>query len=119
MGFVLENKMENFERTIRYINLYNIYSSLLTHTQQEIAGDYFLADLSLSEIANNRKISRSAVEDAVKKTMIKLDDFESKMHVFEKRESMLKITAKLKEKSLNCTEINEIEELEKDLQYGI
>lgn len=111
--------MENLERTVKYVKLYNIYSSLLTHTQQEIAGDYFLADLSLSEIAESRNISRSAVEDAVKKTIAKLDDFESKMHLLEKKESALKITAKLKNKALNTSEIEEIEQLEKDIDYGI
>lgn len=107
--------MEDLQKTIKYVNLFNIYSSLLTHTQQEIAEDYFLLDLSLSEIASNRNISRSAVEDAVRKSMQKLDDFESKMHLLEKHESALKITAKLKKQALNCTEIAEIEELEKDI----
>ena len=111
--------MDDLERTIKYVKLFNIYSSLLTHTQQEIAGDYFLADLSLSEIASNRKISRSAVEDAIKKSIVKLDDFEADLHLLEKQEKALKITAKLKQKALNCQEFEEIEQLEKDITYGI
>ena len=107
--------MESLEKTIKYVKLFNLYSQLLTHTQQEIAADYFLADLSLSEIADNRNISRSAVEDAVKKSMQKLDDFESKMHLLEKRDSALKITVKLKKQALNNSEIIDIEELEKDI----
>lgn len=107
--------MEKFEKTIRYIWLYNIYSDLLTHTQQEIAGDYFLADLSLSEIAVDRNISRSAVEDAIKKTCAKLDEFESKLHLLEKKEKLLKLTANLKQKALNNTEIEQIELIEKEL----
>ena len=111
--------MEKFERTIRYINLYTIYKSLLTYTQQEIVGEYLLADLSISEIAENRNISRSAVEDAISKASKKLDDFEDKLHILEKKENVTKITAKLKEKSLNCTEIDEIEQIDKELDYGI
>lgn len=111
--------MEKFERTIRYVNLYTIYKDLLTHTQKEIAGDYFLADLSISEVAENRQISRSAVEDAIKKSCQKLDEFESTLHLLEKRDSLLKITAKLKEKALNNSEIAELEEIEKELEYGI
>ena len=107
--------MEKFERTIRYISLYNIYSELLTHTQKEIAEDYFLADLSLSEIAEDRNISRSAVEDAIKKTCAKLDEFESKLHLLEKKEKLLKLTANLKQKALNNTEIEQIELIEKEL----
>ena len=111
--------MEKFERTIRYISLYNIYKDLLTHTQSDIAGDYFLADLSLSEIAEERNISRSAVEDAVKKTCVKLDEFESKLHFLEKKERLLKLTAKLKQKALNASEIEELEQIEKELDYGV
>ena len=111
--------MEKFERTIRYINLYTIYKSLLTYTQQEIVGEYLLVDLSISEIAENRNISRSAVEDAISKASKKLDDFEDKLHILEKKENVAKITAKLKEKSLNCTEIDEIEQIDKELDYGI
>ena len=111
--------MEKFERTIRYINLFTIYKELLTYTQQEIVGDYLLVDLSISEIANEREISRSAVEDAISKACKKMDDFEDKLHLLEKKEKISKITANLKNKSLNCTEIQEIEEIEKELDYGI
>ena len=111
--------MEKFERTIRYIALFNIYSNLLTHTQKEVAGDYFLADLSISEVANERNISRSAVEDAIKKTCAKLDEYEANLHLLEKHENALKLTSKLKQKALNCREIEEIEALEKELNYGI
>ena len=111
--------MEKFERTIRYIDLYNIYQDLLTHTQKEIAGDYFLADLSLSEIAENRNISRSAVEDAIKKACAKLDDYEASIHLLEKKQRLLDLTAKLKQKALNCGEIEELEQIEKELEYGI
>ena len=111
--------MEKFERTIRYIALFNIYYDLLTHTQKEVAEDYFLVDLSLSEIAVDRKISRSAVEDAIKKTCSKLDEFESKMHLLEKQEKLYKMIAKLKQKALNMSEIEELEALEKELDYGI
>ena len=111
--------MERFESKIRYTSLFGIYHSLLTHTQIEIGSDYFLADLSISEIAENRKISRSAVEDAIKKTSIKLDEFESSLHIYEKRENILKITAKLGEKALNNTELEQIESIEKELEYGV
>ena len=111
--------MEKFERTLRYINLFEIYKDLLTYTQKDILGDYFLADLSISEIANERNISRSAVEDAISKACKKLDDFEDKLHCLEKKDNIVKITAELKKKALNCAEIDEIETIEKELDYGI
>ena len=111
--------MEKIERTIRYVKLFNIYKDFLTHKQIEIVGDYFLADLSLSEIAESKNISRSAVEDTLKKSCVKLDECENNLHLLEKREKLLKICAKLKEKALNDSEIKEIEEIEKELDYGI
>ena len=109
--------MEKFERTIRYVNLFSIYKELLTYTQQEIVGDYLLADLSISEIANERNISRSAVEDAISKATKKLDDFEEKLHLLEKKENISKITTNLKNKALNSSEISEIEEIDKELDF--
>ena len=111
--------MEKIERTIRYVNLFNIYKDFLTHKQIEIVGDYFLVDLSLGEIAESRNISRSAVEDAIKKSCLKLDECEANMHLLEKSEKIRKITIKLKQKSLNTSEIKEIEDIEKELDYGI
>ncbi len=111
--------MEKIERTIRYVKLFNIYKDFLTHKQIEILGDYFLADLSLSEIAESRDITRSAVEDTLKKSCVKLDECESNLHLLEKREKLLKICAKLKEKTLNSSEIKEVEDIEKELDYGI
>ncbi len=111
--------MDQFEKKIYYAKLLSIYKEFLTHTQQEISGDYFLADLSLSEISENRKISRSAAEDAIKKSIAKLDEFESKLHVLARNEKILDLTKKMKQKALNCTEIQEIEDLEKELDYGI
>ena len=109
--------MEKFERTIRYINLFTIYKDLLTYTQQEIVGDYLLADLSITEIAEERKVSRSAVEDAISKACKKLDDFEDKLHLLEKKENISKITANMKNKALNSSEISEIEEIDKELVF--
>ena len=111
--------MEKIEQTVRYVKLFNIYKDFLTHKQIEIVGDYFLADLSLSEIAESREISRAAVEDAVKKSCQKLDECEAKLHLLDKNERLLKITQKLKGKGLNDSEIKEIEDIEKELDYGI
>lgn len=111
--------MEKIEQTIRYVKLFNTYKEFLTHKQVEIVGDYFLADLSLSEIAESRDISRAAVEDAIKKSCQKLDECESKLHLVEHSEKLQKIASKLKGKCLNTSEIEEIEAIEKELNNGI
>ena len=111
--------MEQIEKKIRYSKLMSIYGSLLSYSQKEIGSDYFVYDLSLSEIAESRNISRSAVEDAISKASKKLDEFEEKMHVLERNENIIKITTNLKQKALNNTEIDEINSIEEELDYGI
>lgn len=111
--------MEKLEKTLKYSKLYVLYKSELSLAQREIVNDYFMFDLSLSEIADNRKISKSAVEDALSKGMNRLDELESNFHLMEKNENILKKLSNLKKKALNCNEINEIEDIEKELDYGI
>lgn len=111
--------MKELQKRIRYANLFNIYHSLLSKTQQEIMNDYFNLDLSLSEIAINRDISRSAVDDALKKAMNKLDEFEDKIKVLEKNDNIKNKLSLIKQKALNLQEVEEIEDIEKELDYGI
>lgn len=111
--------MEQIEKKIRYSKLMSIYGSLLSYSQREIGSDYFIYDLSISEIAESRNVSRSAVEDAISKASKKLDEFEDKMHVLKRNENIMKITSKLKQKALNCSEIHEISAIEEELDYGI
>jgi len=107
--------MEKITKTLRYNKLLEIYKDLLTHTQVDILTTYFEYDLSISEISEEKGISRAAVEDAIKKGIAKLDELENKLLILSKREKVLKMTAKLKEKSLNQGEIDFIDELERNL----
>lgn len=111
--------MEKFEKAIRYTKLFTLYKSQLSLTQQEIINDYYCLDLSLSEIAENRNISRSAVDDALSKGSKRLDELENDLHLLYKEESIKEKLTKLKAKSLNSNEVKEIEDIEKDLNYGI
>ena len=49
-----------------YNNLFSVYRNLLTLKEQNIFSLYYEEDLSLSEIAENLEISRSAVGNTVK-----------------------------------------------------
>ena len=111
--------MEKLEKTIRYTNLFNIYKSQLSSSQLEMINDYFFLDLSISEIAENRNISRAAVDDAINKGIAKLDELEANLKIFEKSQNIHQKLAKLKEKALNTQEIEELEEIEEELDYGI
>ena len=119
MVFVWKNKMNKLEKALRYTSLYSIYKSQLSTSQQEILNDYFFLDLSISEIAENRNTSRAAVEDALSKGINKLDDLENNLKILEKNKMIVEKLEKIKAKSLNVTEVLEIEEIEKELDYGI
>lgn len=101
--------MDELTKTIRYNSLLHIYSSLLSETQREILLDYYGYNLSISEIAINRQVSRAAIEDAIKKGTRKLDLYEKNLECLKKQTNILKNTAILKEKYGNCEEIDEIE----------
>ena len=111
--------MEIIDQKIRYVKLINIYKELLTHTQSDVLVDYYCYDLSYSEIAANRKISRSAVEDALKKGIKKIDEFESKLHILESKEEILKTIAEMKKTTSKNEYLEQLEALERKINNGI
>ena len=64
--------------------LYDFYGELLTEHQKEIFEDFFLNDLSLAEIAEDRGISRQGVHDLVKRCEKTLNGYEEKLHLVER-----------------------------------
>lgn len=103
--------MDDVNRIIRYNSLLLIYQELLSKTQKEILTDYFMFNLSISEIANNREVSRAAVEDAIKKGQIKLDEFEGKLGVYSKNERIHSLLEELKVSKEKDKIIEEIERI--------
>lgn len=86
--------MELDERN-EIIELFDLYEALLTDKQKDYFLDYYFADLSLAEIAQNYDISRNAVFDQIKRTIKILKDYEIK----------LSLNKKIKEiKSINLSE---------------
>ena len=72
------------ERNVEVSMLCEIYGKLLTTKQLEVLTDYYNNDLSLSEIAENNKITRQAVRDIIKKGENKLFELEEKLSFMEK-----------------------------------
>ena len=107
--------MEKISKTIRYNKLFSAYKSLLSSTQQEILEAYFCFDLSISEIASERGVSRAAIEDALQKGCSKLEEYEGSLKLAETKEEILKITAKLKKSGLNNEQKQDIEAIERRL----
>ena len=72
------------EKNVKLSILCELYGKLLTKKQYEFLNDYYNNDLSLSEIAENNKITRQAVRDNIKKGEKKLFEYEEKL-LFMKR----------------------------------
>ena len=64
--------------------LFDFYGELLTDHQKEIYEQFALEDLSLSEIAEMKGISRQGVHDLVKRCQKTLEGYEMKLHLEEK-----------------------------------
>lgn len=73
--------MNDLEEFIYINELYEIYGSLLSKSQIIFMDSYYKFNLSLSEIAEERNISRSAVSDAINKAKEKLLYYESHLHI--------------------------------------
>ena len=64
------------EEDLKFVILYDIYGKLLTKKQQSIFGEYYLYNLSLREIAENKNISYQAVRDSIKNSKTLLLHYE-------------------------------------------
>lgn len=75
-------------KKIYLTRLFDFYGNLLTSNQQEIMDMYCNYDWSLGEISEKKDISRQAVYDTVKRSEEKLEDFETKLNLFNRFEKM-------------------------------
>lgn len=67
-------------KDLKYLQLFDCYGALLTDTQREFCEMYYALDLSLSEIAEQKEISKQAVSDALKKSRELMDFYEETLH---------------------------------------
>ena len=72
-----------YVKDLRYSQLFDTYGALLTEVQREMCEQYFLYDLSLSEIAEEKGVSKQSVSDTLKKSRELLDYYEEKLHHYE------------------------------------
>ncbi len=88
------------DKVLYYNNLFSIYQKLLTLKEQNIFSLYYEENLSLSEIAENLGISRSAVGNTVKTVEKKLQNYENLLQVLTKNEILKECLKEVKEKEL-------------------
>lgn len=110
------------EKNVQISILLETYGKLLTNKQFQMLDDYYNKDLSLSEIAENEKITRQAVRDNLKKGENKLFEYEEKLGIMKKTliqekkiASILSEISKIKENSSDKEIANILEDVKNKL----
>lgn len=78
------------EENLYYSELFDLYGELLTEKQRNYFKDYFFDNLTLEEIGENDRVSKNAVSKQLKTVRNILDDYEKKLHLKQKRDSIKK-----------------------------
>lgn len=100
-----------------YNELLPFYSLLLTTKQQEIMNYYYYEDFSLSEIAELKNTTRSAIHDTIKKSNNLLENYEFKLKLLQKYKKRVIIYNEILAKSDKevISLINKILEIEEEI----
>ena len=88
--------------------LYDTYVKLLTKKQQEIFEEYFLFNLSLREIAQNRNISYQGVRDSIKTS-------ENMLKLFDEKLGLLKILQNMQRAYSICRDSKDLNKNKQEL----
>ncbi len=83
-----ETQLDKLDEIVYLSILYDFYGELLSDHKKQIFEDYVLNDLSLSEIAAEQGISRQGVYDIVKRCTQELRDYEAKLSLVSKFQSI-------------------------------
>ena len=79
------------EKFVYFSRLFDCYRNLLSKNEKKTFSAYYEENLSMQEIAEIRKISKSAIGSTIKNTELKLVNYENALHLQAKQERMRKI----------------------------
>ncbi|HHU74165.1 MAG TPA: DNA-binding protein [Clostridiales bacterium] len=111
------SQIDRLEEIVQLSILYDFYGDLLSDHKKRIFEDYVLNDLSLSEIAEQKGISRQGVYDIVRRCSQELREYESKLLLAHKFRTIIDKINNIKEilqttkDTGNTDQIHEIEQL--------
>lgn len=94
-------------KTMRMNYLFDFYQGLLTEKQRNYLELYYLQDYALSEIAETFHVSRQAVYDNIKRTDELLEEYETKLQLFNKFKERQTIIDELKRLSGDNQELKQ------------
>lgn len=113
--------IEKLDEIVQLSILYDFYGELLSDHKKQVFEDYILNDLSLSEIASEKQMSRQGIHDIVKRCSQELRDYEDKLSLAKKFQSVKEKLNAIKDISARLRieggleNINKIEELADDI----
>ena len=67
-------------KDLKYLQLFDAYGALLNEHRREVCELYYLCDLSLTEIAEQKGISKQSVSDTLAQSRRLLEGYEQKLH---------------------------------------
>ncbi len=76
------------EKIEKFNEHFDQYESLLTDKQRQVGYDYYQEDLSLQEIADNQKVSKTAIYETLKRTEQLLIQYEAKLKCVAKHKAL-------------------------------
>ena len=109
--------MQLYNKNVKVSMLCQIYGKVLTEKQLEVLNDYYNNDLSLSEIAENNKITRQAVRDIIKKGENKLFELEEKLQIMEKMMKQEKLLQEVLSELGKIQDVSSDKKIEKILNH--
>lgn len=77
--------------------LFDFYQELLTDKQRSYMEYYYLEDYSLGEISDTFDVSRQAVYDNIRRTETMLEEYETKLHLYERFQRRQQLLDQLKD----------------------
>ncbi len=113
------NDLDILESRRDILDLFASYEAMLTPKQREVLNEYYRFDLSLSEIASDSLVSRAAVHDAIEKAVAKMQSYEEKLHLVEKRKDIKKTIEAIEAVDDDKIKLELYQQLVKDLSNGI
>lgn len=91
--------------------LFDFYGVLLTEHQKEVLDDYFNNDLSMSELADEYEVSKSAISDLIKRCLNQLEEYESKLHLIKQARSLDELIDKMEKDGIPLEYLKELKKI--------
>ena len=91
--------------------LLDYYGVLLTDHQKEVLDDYYNNDLSMSELADNYGVSKSAISDLIKRSLIQLEDYENKLHLIKQTKLLDELIDKMEKGNIPLEFVKELKKI--------